>query len=148
MANQILQATEQSNPFSKKENTMSKNQLTNMDASLDTMKKGPETAVAKARKAKKEGQGSGSQWRSKTRQSRCSGAVGQDGPVCVKKGKTVQRVARPVAAKMVTEGWSYCPKSVWRASKKGSSTDQPSVAKKVIKRKVVKKNDEPETGSV
>lgn len=119
---------------------MSKNQLTNMDASLDTVKKGPETDVAKERKAKKEGQGSGSTWRSKTRQSRSSGAVGQDGPVCVRNGETVQRVARKVAAKMVAAGWQYCPKSIWRASRKSSSTDQSIVSKKVIKRKVVKKN--------
>lgn len=39
------------------------------------------------------------------------------GPVCVLKDGIVQRVARFVAAKLTQEGWSYCPKKTWRATK-------------------------------
>jgi hypothetical protein len=34
---------------------------------------------------------------------------------CVKKGDVVEKVSNEQAAKMATEGWSYCPKSEYRA---------------------------------
>ena len=112
--------------------------LTEMDMSKDNLKPATKEA-AKKQKQKKEGQGSGAPWRSKTRISRSSGAVGQDGPVCVRKGDKVERVTRNEAAKRVAAGWQYCPKSVWRATVRGASTIQPTKVAVKRKEKVVKK---------
>jgi hypothetical protein len=39
--------------------------------------------------------------------------------VCVKKGSEVQQVERKtVESLFIANGWSYCPKKEWRASKK------------------------------
>jgi hypothetical protein len=38
--------------------------------------------------------------------------------VCIKNGKSVQKVARKEAAKLVEAGWAYCSRSEWRKSLK------------------------------
>jgi hypothetical protein len=35
----------------------------------------------------------------------------------IKKGSEVKRVSDKIAEKLVSEGWKYCPKSVWKQYK-------------------------------
>jgi hypothetical protein len=109
--------------------------LKNMDASTDEVKSksaATEPQVAgKATKVKKAV--------NKNRQSRHRGHR-TGGPVCVRKGETVQRVTRQEAVKLVNAGWAYCPKSAWRKSVRGETrTVQATVEEKPRKKKAVKK---------
>jgi hypothetical protein len=77
--------------------------------------------------------------RNRHRPTRHRGYAKQKATVCVFKGEDIQLLARTQAAKLVDLGWSYCPRSKYRASKnKSLINDSKPVTKKVKAQKTVK----------
>jgi len=52
--------------------------------------------------------------RKKTRVASRVGSGSVDNYVCITRGLEVKRVTRTVAAQLVLDGFSYCPRSLWK----------------------------------
>lgn len=53
---------------------------------------------------------------------------------CIKKNTRIQRVTEDEAAKLVEEGWDYCPRSEWKKSK--AKTNRKMLKSKVHDRRI------------
>jgi hypothetical protein len=69
--------------------------------------------------------------------------------LCVRRGSEVKRVLRREASVLIDQGWSYCPRKVWKEQVRdlnakvvsNKSKDSSKNSKKKSRRKTNKKND-------